>query len=394
MPPRPESRPTEHLIGAGGAEPSRRLTLHRLWALLTGLTAIGGPAALLGGCGGGGGGDEGGGSGGVAADATPPTVSATSPPSAATGVALNSSVSATFSEAMTNATLNTASFTLVPTAGGAAVTGAVNVSGNTATFTPSASLAGSTQYTATITTAARDAAGNALAANFTWGFTTPTPSLGAHNLVFLRLFENVASLSTGPMNTQTLGSTILACVARGNILLHSLPTDNMGNAPYVQQDTTHSYTLWGASGTALYAIQSAAGGIGHVVTVDNPIPADEVTMAVVEVNNGGVIKQVRWNEVTLASGNPITSLPVTTTGPATLVAFWWGDADGTVPHDATPNNGFNLIDSLFLPGALVQCAVATKDVPAAGSYDVTWTTPPPTPPQGAQLWLVAVQSVP
>ncbi|MFN0038183.1 MAG: Ig-like domain-containing protein, partial [Burkholderiales bacterium] len=279
------------------------------------------------------------------------------------------------------------------------VTGMVDVNGNTVTFTPMADLAASTQYTATVTTAAQDAAGNALAANFVWSFTTgvipnTTPTLGAHNLVFLKLFDNLASLSTGPMNTQTSSSTILACVARGDIRLHSPPTDNMGNA-YVQQGTSHPYTRWGGSGTALYAVPSSTGGGGHVVTVNNAIdPIDEVTLAVVEVMNGGVIKQVEWNEVTLASGNPVTSLPVTTTGPATLVAFWWGDADGTVPHDAVPNNGFNLIDSLFLPGALVQCAVATKNVPAAGTYDVTWTTPPPTPSQGAQLWLVAVQSQP
>jgi len=48
----------------------------------------------------------------------------------------------------------------------------VSVSGNTASFTPSNPLAGSTQYTATITTAAKDAAGNALAANYFWSFTT------------------------------------------------------------------------------------------------------------------------------------------------------------------------------------------------------------------------------
>src|SRR6185436_15695287 len=97
-----------------------------------------------------------------------------SPANAATGVALNSLVSATFSEPMTNATLTTASFTL--TSAGGAVTGTVNVSGNTATFTPSALLATSTQYTATITTAAKDAAGNALAADSVWNFTTaPAP---------------------------------------------------------------------------------------------------------------------------------------------------------------------------------------------------------------------------
>jgi hypothetical protein len=61
---------------------------------------------------------------------------------------------------------------LVATSGGASVNGAVALSGNTATFTPSASLSPSTQYTATITTGAQDAAGNALAADVTWSFTT------------------------------------------------------------------------------------------------------------------------------------------------------------------------------------------------------------------------------
>ena len=109
---------------------------------------------------------------GAALDTTPPTVSATSPPNATNGVATNSSVSATFSEPMTNSTLNTASFTLVTTTGGAARSGTVSVSGNTATFTPFAPLAASTQYTATIAAGVTDAAGNALAANFPWQFTT------------------------------------------------------------------------------------------------------------------------------------------------------------------------------------------------------------------------------
>ena len=108
----------------------------------------------------------------AAPDVTAPTIIASTPGNGATGVALNTSASVTFSEPMTNATLTTSSFTLVPTAGGAAVAGTVSVAGNTATFTPSVGLAGNTQYTATVTTAAKDAAGNALAANTSWSFTT------------------------------------------------------------------------------------------------------------------------------------------------------------------------------------------------------------------------------
>ncbi len=40
------------------------------------------------------------------------------------------------------------------------------------TFTPSSNLAYSTTYTGTITTGVRDLAGNAMAANYIWSFTT------------------------------------------------------------------------------------------------------------------------------------------------------------------------------------------------------------------------------
>src|SRR5207237_10439060 len=45
----------------------------------------------------------------------------------------------------------------------------------TATFTPSSNLAASTTYTATISTGVKDLAGNAMAANYVWTFTTIVP---------------------------------------------------------------------------------------------------------------------------------------------------------------------------------------------------------------------------
>lgn len=107
-------------------------------------------------------------------DATPPTVVSTVPVNLATGVATNSVISATFSEPMNPATISTATFTLKVTATSAAVTGTVayNAATNTATFTPTAPLASSTTYTATISTGAKDVANNALVSNFTWTFIT------------------------------------------------------------------------------------------------------------------------------------------------------------------------------------------------------------------------------
>jgi hypothetical protein len=85
---------------------------------------------------------------------------------------------------------------------------------------------------------------------------------------------------------------------------------------------------------------------------------------------------------------PHESLSVSTTGPASLVAIWAGDSGGS-RVTAVPNNGFTVIDTQLLSGCEVEVAVATKDVPGPGVYNVTWEA---TPTQGAHLWLVAVQN--
>ena len=74
---------------------------------------------------------------------------------------------------MNAATIDGATFTLTGP-GLAAVTGVVSYDApsDTATFTPSISLALSAIYTATVTTGAQDTYGNALANNFVWSFTT------------------------------------------------------------------------------------------------------------------------------------------------------------------------------------------------------------------------------
>ena len=111
----------------------------------------------------------------VAAPAAP-TVLSTAPASGATNVPVNQALSATFSVGMNSATIDPATFTLAGP-GGVAVAGTVTYTapGSVATFTPTADLAYSTLYTATITTGATNAAGTPLAGNYVWSFTTITP---------------------------------------------------------------------------------------------------------------------------------------------------------------------------------------------------------------------------
>ncbi len=106
------------------------------------------------------------------ADVTPPKVNSVTPGVNAASVAVNSKVTVTFSEALNSTTITTASINLKE--GNTVISGTVSYSGNVATLTPSAALAGGTVYTATVTTAVKDVAGNALAAIYTWNFTTVT----------------------------------------------------------------------------------------------------------------------------------------------------------------------------------------------------------------------------
>src|SRR5438876_665117 len=120
---------------------------------------------------------------GATPDTTAPTVSFTVPANAATGVAISQKIAATFSEAMDPLTITPVTFTLKQ--GTTAVAGTVTYAGVTATFNPVSTLAPNTTYTATITTEARDLAGNALATNFVWSFTTGvTPNTTAPTVSF------------------------------------------------------------------------------------------------------------------------------------------------------------------------------------------------------------------
>ncbi len=106
--------------------------------------------------------------------ATDPLVISTDPINVATGLAINSKISATFSVIMDASTINANNFTLQQ--GTTPIVGTVAYSGTTGTFTPAAKLVANKVYTATITTNARDAKGRRLASNYVWSFTTGNTS--------------------------------------------------------------------------------------------------------------------------------------------------------------------------------------------------------------------------
>lgn len=134
-----------------------------------------------------------------------PTVIFTDPTNNATNVPLNKIIKATFSALMNPATINGSTFTL--TQNGTPVTGVVTYSGVTASFNPTANLAPSTVYTATITTGAKDVNGNPLVNNYVWTFTTaaaivpppPPPPLGVASI--FGVFGGSAGITNQGINT-------------------------------------------------------------------------------------------------------------------------------------------------------------------------------------------------
>ncbi|MFA5163105.1 MAG: Ig-like domain-containing protein [Patescibacteria group bacterium] len=129
---------------------------------------------------------------GVSSESTAPTISATSVADGATGVAVNPTISVTFSEALSPATVNSNTVKLYTDVGN---NNAVNIGTDTEVpvtislenngastkiyITPNSNLSNSGNYIYRISTGVKDLSGNALAANADYDFTTVAQSNGS-----------------------------------------------------------------------------------------------------------------------------------------------------------------------------------------------------------------------
>lgn len=132
-------------------------------------------------------------------DIIAPDVNSTNPESNATGIPINQSITAVFSEAIDPATVNTTTFSL--TDGITPVVGVVTYAGTTAIFNPTSNLNSDTNYTATITTAIQDLSGNAMLANKVWMFTTGSIIANGPDPVNLGTAGNFVLLSKSGIST-------------------------------------------------------------------------------------------------------------------------------------------------------------------------------------------------
>ena len=171
-------------------------------------------------------------SGGGTADTIAPTVTGRTPASGATGVAVGTTVSATFSEALAANTVTTSQFTLQgPGTTLVPATVSYNSTTFTATLTPSSPLASNTLYTAAVlggTNGVKDTAGNALTATSSWSFTTTAAAQT------FSITGTISPASIGSGATVNLGGTASATVtanASGNYSFVGVANGNYAVTP-------------------------------------------------------------------------------------------------------------------------------------------------------------------
>jgi hypothetical protein len=238
------------------------------------------------------------------------------------------------------------------------------------------------------------------------------PTLGAHTLLAQPDWHGNSPATTQAIATAASGSSLLVLV--GGFASNAAPPIDSYRRHWTQVGQTAVYDGYqGRFDVKAYLSLTGGGGAGHTVSIDKPGKPDrEISVPFVEIRHAGVLQDFAQNYPApnlaerivgklgravdrLASGEAastfrMTSGEVTTTGPATLIAVWWGD--GNVRQmSAVPDSDFKVIDSFLQlpPESGVQCAVAYRQVDRAGTYQVTWSG---SPRQRAILWLFAFQS--
>lgn len=199
---------------------------------------------------------------------TRPTIAVQTPLNNATGVARNKELTVTFSEPMNASTINASTFTLKQ--GSTVVPATVSYVGNVATLTPTATLAAATVYTVTLTTGAKNLAGNGLASDLVWSFTTAGSSTplaavnlgGAGNYVILAktaINNSSTSAITGDLGLSPAATSYITGLALTNATGYATSSQVTGKVYAADMADPTPITLTTAVNNMVTAYNDAAG---------------------------------------------------------------------------------------------------------------------------------------
>ncbi|WP_255440403.1 Ig-like domain-containing protein [Caenimonas sedimenti] len=224
----------------------------------------------------------------MSADSTRPrvtsTVPATSSPGPTLGVPANTSVSATFSEDMAPSTISPSSFTVTCALPCVSPAGTVTyvVGNRMAVFTPGAALTPGATYTAVITAAAADLAGNALAgnqaalpaaSNYVWTFTATAASASS----------DLAVASTNP----AANSSAFTCTGNAISATFSVPSGSRIDPTTIGASNFIVTEAGGANVPAASVVLDASGRIA-TFTPQAPLSQGATYRARIRGGPGGV----------------------------------------------------------------------------------------------------------
>ncbi|MFL6127503.1 MAG: DUF4082 domain-containing protein [Mycobacteriales bacterium] len=296
-----------------------------------------------------------------APDSTPPAVTSTSPAANATGVATTAPVTATFSELVQPATVQMS----VTPAGGSAVSGATSYDSatRTATFTPSAALAASTGYTASVSDAT-DFSGNAMTP-FSWTFTTGTASGAGCPCT---IWANTAT-------PDTASSTDSSSVELGVKFRSRIAGYVSGIRFYKGSGNTgtHVGSLWSSSGTKLASAPFAGETASGWQTVTLPAPVAVTANTTYVASYYAPVGRYSLNGNGFASAvarGPLTALANSTSANG---VYRYGGG-GVFPTDTYQASNY-WVDVVFdTTAADTTPPTVTAKSPASGATGVATTT--------------------
>lgn len=315
-----------------------------------------------------------------------PTVTAVTPARDAANVPTNTRlVTATFSEAMDPATVTApATFTLAcPTGTPKLGTVTYAAANNTATLTLASDLPVSTVCTATITTAAKDSTGTAMAANYTWNFTTGlgadvipptvievTPADGAclRTEVGATFSEamNPATISTATFTLQLTGPPLGATIA--GAVAYDVPTHVATFTPAADLAASTSYTATittdakDLTGNALAANRTWTFVTG-TQPCDAPLPQPPPPIGATAAYGilAGTAGATNQGTFTVING----SMASTATEASTITGFH--DSNGDIYTETGSNMG-------SVTGSILSCTVSTTGPTSAAVNAANCTT--------------------
>ncbi|WP_158727860.1 MULTISPECIES: Ig-like domain-containing protein [unclassified Flavobacterium] len=298
-----------------------------------------------------------------------PVVITTDPTNNQQNVALNKTITATFSIPMDPLTINNSTITVKQ--GTNTIAGAITFSGSTVSFVPTNPLTVNTVYTITITTAAKSLQGTPLSADYVWNFTTvPVPTVTAtdpfNSAIGVDLNKTLTANFSIAMDPLTINTTTFTLrqgttVIPGAVLYTGGTTASFNPVNALNPGLVYTATIT-TGAKSLAGIPLASNYVWNFTTSNVVVTPPVITSGLffgVFGGNAGITNQGLLTVINGAIG---------TTAAATLVTGFTDGTSGDV-YTVTPLNNGIVTDGIFTdapaPGNATKAAAALAGLNAA-----------------------------